>query len=90
VAGLRDIALREKCSIHDICSLISVRKSAHTSLTAGIRVFLMLYYRASSTEEGYRRAAHGDFEFMKRRARLDVDENRKAPMPSERVVAAVQ
>lgn len=70
--ALRDIALREKCSIHEICSLVSVRKNIHTSLTAAIRVFLMLYYRASSTEEGHRRAGHGDFEFMKRRARIEV------------------
>jgi predicted DNA-binding ribbon-helix-helix protein len=69
--ALRDIALREKCSIHDICSLVSVRKNIHTSLTAAIRVFLMLYYRASSTQEGHRKAGHGDFEFMKRRARIE-------------------
>jgi predicted DNA-binding ribbon-helix-helix protein len=71
--ALRDIALREKCTIHDICSLVSVRKNPRTSLTAAIRVFLMLYYRAASTEEGHRRAGHGDFEFMKRRARLPVE-----------------
>jgi predicted DNA-binding ribbon-helix-helix protein len=71
--ALKDIALREKCSIHDICSLVGVRKNAHTSLTAAIRVFLMLYYRASSTEDGHRKAGHGDFEFMKRRARVGID-----------------
>jgi predicted DNA-binding ribbon-helix-helix protein len=68
--ALRDIARREKCSIHDICSLVSVRKNARTSLTAAIRVFLMLYFRAASTEEGHRKSGHGNFEFMKRRARL--------------------
>jgi predicted DNA-binding ribbon-helix-helix protein len=77
--ALRDIALREKCTIHDICSLVSVRKNAHTSLTAAIRVFLMLYYRASSTEEGHRKAGHGDFEFMKRRARVSAE-----PAPQKR------
>ncbi|MGB4106912.1 MAG: ribbon-helix-helix domain-containing protein [Alphaproteobacteria bacterium] len=71
--ALRDIALREKCTIHDICSLVSVRKNSRTSLTAAIRVFLMLYYRAAATEEGHRKAGHGNFEFMKRRARLAVE-----------------
>lgn len=71
--ALRDIALREKCTIHDICSLVSVRKNARTSLTAAIRVFLMLYYRAAATEEGHRKAGHGNFEFMKRRARLAAE-----------------
>jgi predicted DNA-binding ribbon-helix-helix protein len=70
--ALREIALREKCTIHDICSLVSVRKNSRTSLTAAIRVFLMLYFRAASNEEGHKRAGHGDFEFMKRRARVPV------------------
>lgn len=71
--ALRDIALREKCTIHDICSLVSVRKNTHTSLTAAIRVFLMLYFRAATTDEGHRRAGHGDFEHMKRRARVPIE-----------------
>ena len=69
-AALNDIAMREGCSIHDICSLVSMRKNASTSLTAAIRVFLMLYYRAASNEEGHRRAGHGSFENMRIRARL--------------------
>lgn len=68
--GLREIAEREQCNIHEICTLVSVRKSAGTSLTAAIRVFLMLYFRASSTEEGHVRAGHGNFENMKTRARI--------------------
>lgn len=66
--ALKDISKRENCSIHDICSLIDYRKKQDTSLTAAIRVFLMLYYRAASTEDGHVRAGHGDFENMKRRA----------------------
>lgn len=68
--ALRDIARREKCTIHDICSLVDLRRSVSTSLTAAIRVFLMLYYRAAATEEGHRRAGHGSFETMRQRARL--------------------
>lgn len=70
--ALKEIAKREKCSIHDICTLISMRKNEHTSLTAAIRVFLMLYFRASSTEEGHDRAGHGSFEYMKLRARIPL------------------
>lgn len=68
--SLKDIAGREDCSIHDICTLVSLRKKPKTSLTAAIRVFLMLYYRAAATEDGHIRAGHGDFENMVRRARL--------------------
>ncbi len=71
--ALRDIARREGCSMHDICSLINIRKNPRTSLTGAIRVFLMLYYRAASTEEGHLRAGHGNFETMKRRAQLTKD-----------------
>jgi len=68
--AIKDIALREGTTIHSICSLISIRKAADTSLTAAIRVFLMLYYRAATTQEGHLRAGHGNFENMKRRARV--------------------
>lgn len=71
--ALRDISNRENCSIHDICSLIHIRKNPATSLTAAIRVFMMLYYRAASTSDGHQKAGHGNFENMKRRARLNVD-----------------
>ncbi len=67
-AAIQEIARRENCTIHDICTLISVRKKENTSLTAAIRVFLMLYFRAATTEDGHCRAGHGDFESMKRRA----------------------
>jgi predicted DNA-binding ribbon-helix-helix protein len=68
--ALREIARRENCKIHDICSLIHMRKNPDTSLTAAIRVFLMLYFRAAATEDGHKRAGHGSFESMIRRARM--------------------
>lgn len=68
--ALKDIAFREQTSIHNICSLISLRKLDETSLTAAIRVFLMLYYRAAATQDGHFRAGHGNFDTMKRRARI--------------------
>ncbi len=71
--ALKEISKREKCTIHDICGLISLRKNQNTSLTAAIRVFLMLYFRASSTEEGHARAGHGSFEQMKQRAKISAN-----------------
>ncbi len=70
---LKGISEREECTIHDLCSLISLRKNKKTSLTAAIRVFLMLYYRAAATEHGHLKAGHGDFDNMKRRAGMSAD-----------------
>ena len=53
--------------------LVYTRKSDSTSLTAAIRVFLMLYYRAATTESGHIKAGHGDFENMKQRARIPLE-----------------
>lgn len=69
-AALKDVALRENTSIHNICSLVALRKVPESTLTAAIRVFLLLYYRAASTTEGHHRVGHGNFEIMKRRARV--------------------
>lgn len=71
--GLREIAKRETCTIHDICTLIQARKNQNTSLTAAIRVFIMLYFRAATSEEGHSRAGHGNFEYMKARARVPAE-----------------
>lgn len=68
--ALKEISKRERCSIHDLCTLVHARKKENTSLTAAIRVFLMLYFRAATTEEGHQKAGHGNIEFMKRRARV--------------------
>ena len=70
---IKAISEREQCTIHDLCSLISLRKNKKTSLTAAIRVFLMLYYRAAATESGHIHAGHGDFDNMKRRAGMSPD-----------------
>lgn len=66
--ALKEISARENCSIHELCSLISFRKNKRTSLTAAIRVFLMLYFRAATTDDGHEKAGHGSFDSMKRRA----------------------
>lgn len=72
--ALKDIADREQTTIHRLCSLVQIKKAPESSLTAAIRVFLMLYYRAAATDEGHKRAGHGNFEAMKRRTRVtDAD-----------------
>jgi predicted DNA-binding ribbon-helix-helix protein len=57
--GLKQIARREDCSVHILCSAIAQRKRPATSLTAAIRVFVMAYYQAAATDEGHQRAGHG-------------------------------
>lgn len=57
--GLRDLCRREHVTLHDIATMVSERKAVNTSLTAAIRVFIMAYFRASSTEDGHNRAGHG-------------------------------
>ena len=84
--ALKEISSRENCSIHELCSLISFRKKPRTSLTAAIRVFLMLYFRAATTEDGHGKAGHGSFDNMKRRAgwheRGNVPVNAPIPAPA--------
>ncbi len=70
--ALKEIAKRESCTIHDLCGLVHARKKSSSSLTASIRVFVMLYYRAAATEEGHKLAGHGRFDNMIARARLSV------------------
>ena len=58
-SGLTDISRRERANMHEICTAVARQKDKNTSLTAAIRVFVMAYYRASSTEEGHTKAGHG-------------------------------
>ena len=81
--ALKEISTRENCSIHELCSLISFRKNKRTSLTAAIRVFLMLYFRAATTEDGHGKAGHGSFDSMKRRAGWHERSNSAPQQPSQ-------
>ncbi len=65
--ALKEISRREKCTVHDVCSMVYLCKKPLSSLTASIRVFLMLYYKAASTEDGHEKARHGNLDNMKRR-----------------------
>lgn len=57
--GLREICQRERSTMHQVCTTVSLQKQEETSLTAAIRVFVMRYYRLAATEEGHVKAGHG-------------------------------
>jgi predicted DNA-binding ribbon-helix-helix protein len=57
--ALRDICKRERASLHEVCSAVASYRREGTSLTAAIRVFIMVYFRAAATDEGHQRAGHG-------------------------------
>src|SRR4051812_35402689 len=58
--ALKEIAAREHLSIHELCTRIDERREGETTLTAAVRSFMLGYYRAAATEEGHRRAQHGE------------------------------
>jgi predicted DNA-binding ribbon-helix-helix protein len=57
--AIKEIARRERCTVHALCDIISQRKKTDTSLTAAIRVFIMAYFQAAATDDGHLRAGHG-------------------------------
>jgi len=54
--ALQEICSREGRSIHDVCTEID-RQRQQSGLTAGVRVFILNYFREAATEEGHARAA---------------------------------
>jgi predicted DNA-binding ribbon-helix-helix protein len=57
--AIKEIARREDCTVHALCSVVALRKRPDTSLTAAIRVFIMAYFQAAATDDGHVRAGHG-------------------------------
>ena len=56
--ALDEICHRESITRHRLCERIYKFKHAST-LTAGVRVFIVNYYRAAATEEGHASVGHG-------------------------------
>jgi len=56
--ALEEICRREEMSQHELCATIDERRRA-SSLTAAIRVFIVMYFRAAATEEGHASTGHG-------------------------------
>jgi predicted DNA-binding ribbon-helix-helix protein len=86
--ALKEIAQRERCSIHDLCSLVATRRKPGLSLTASIRIFLMLYYKAASTEDGHSRAGHGGLDLMV--GRLMPSNGRRLPAEADGMIVLPQ
>jgi len=57
--GLREICQRERSTVHQVCTSVSLQKAEETSLTAAIRVFVMRYFRLAATEDGHAKSGHG-------------------------------
>jgi len=56
--GLMEICRREGVTIHQLTTLVD-RCRHRSSLTAKLRVFILAYFRAASTESGHAQAGHG-------------------------------
>ena len=66
--SLKDIAEREKSTIHEICTLVYKNSDKKTGFTSSLRVFILLYFKAASTEKGHSKAGHGSITKMIGRA----------------------
>ena len=56
--ALREVALRELCTINEICNLYHNQKTPGFMLAVAIRVFLLRYFREATTENGHIKAGH--------------------------------
>ncbi len=54
--ALNEICAREMRSVHDICTEID-RHRNQSGLTAGVRVYILSYFRDAATDEGHAEAA---------------------------------
>lgn len=63
--GLEEICQREQLTIHEVCALVENQRGS-LSLTAAVRVFILTYFRAASTEAGHRAAGHGKRPLLER------------------------
>jgi predicted DNA-binding ribbon-helix-helix protein len=57
--ALDEITGREKIGRNHIFTTIANRLKPHQTLSSAVRVFVIAYYRESSTESGHVRAGHG-------------------------------
>jgi len=60
--GLAEICRREYCTTQDVCSFVADHR--HGSLASSLRVFILGYFHSSSTEDGHRKAGHGQGMFL--------------------------
>jgi len=63
--AIGEIARRERMTADQICTLVDLWHHEST-LTAGVRVFAVSYFRSAATEDGHGRAGHGSLRLTKR------------------------
>ena len=56
--ALNEICRRESSTVHEVCARIDLERT-QSGLTAGVRVFILNYFRGAATEEGHARMSHG-------------------------------
>ena len=56
--ALFEIERREGLSVHEVCTEVDARRS-ESSLTSGLRVYILKFYREAATSSGHARAGHG-------------------------------
>jgi predicted DNA-binding ribbon-helix-helix protein len=56
--ALDEVCRREERTIHELCTMVD-RQRRESKLTAAVRVFVMAYFRAASTDQGHAEAGHG-------------------------------
>lgn len=57
--ALNEICTRESRTVHDLCAQID-RERTQSGLTAGVRVYILNYFRAAATEDGHAGISHGE------------------------------
>jgi predicted DNA-binding ribbon-helix-helix protein len=77
--ALDEICLREQMTSHEVCTAISAKHSGN-NLTAAMRVFILAYFRASSTEAGHSLAGHGQPDEPAQPVRLRSEARRQLHM----------
>jgi predicted DNA-binding ribbon-helix-helix protein len=71
--SMTEICRREFCTPHDVCAYVAEHKPPYGSLTSSLRVFILDYFRTCATEDGHRRAGHGQGMFLaQQRERLEM------------------
>jgi predicted DNA-binding ribbon-helix-helix protein len=79
--SMREICRREFCTPHDVCSYVAENKPPHGSLTSSLRVFIHNYFRISATEDGHKRAGHGQGMFLCQQEQRLRQRTMKADVP---------
>jgi len=54
-AGLDEICTLEDLSVHELCSLIDVRRTG-SSRTSSVRSFIVTYFRMAAAENGFNKS----------------------------------